>query len=359
MTTTLSPKLDDELRTALGPARAARWELPREAYAPRLDLARDADGAAVAAVLSSRRGATAAVKIVDVWWRSEADAPAAAGLVDELVVRATANGDAAVNWEVPLGQELPDFARERGFAELHAPHPSAAGTLGSRGYVRWLRELPHAEAPYYAQTTMYTCGAVTGLLAAELAGAGGFAADAAPEPSVADRDLELAFWRRASNYPAIEPLGLGVVMRETLSPERRVEVHLDHDGPVLIEAYSGFERDFRAELQSESQRQAEAVGVPVVRERVAVAEIARRVAGGELALLLIDEAPMHGETGPHWVLAHAADEEVVVIEDPWISSELGESWVDTHELPIAHADLDRMVAWGEAGYRGVVFVDRG
>ncbi|MFK4728786.1 peptidase C39 family protein [Agromyces mediolanus] len=359
MTTTLSPRLDDELRAALGPARAARWELPRDAYAPRLDVARDGDGAAIAAVLTSRRGATAAVKLVDVWWRDEADAAAAAALVDAVVERAVEHGDAAVKWEVPLGQELPGFARERGFTELRAPHPSAAGTLGSRGYVRWLRELPHAEAPYYAQTTMYTCGAVTGLLAAEVSGAGGFAGDAAPEPSVADRDLELAFWRRASNYPAIEPVGLGVVMRDTLPAERRGQVPLAHDGPVLIEAYEGFERDFRAELQSESQRQADAVGVPVLRKRVPVAEIARRVAGGELALLLIDEAPMHGETGPHWVLAHAADEEVVVIEDPWISSDLGESWVDTHELPIAHADLDRMVAWGEAGYRGVVFVDRG
>lgn len=358
MTTTLSPRLDDELRSALGHARAARWELPREAYAPRLDVARDADGTAVAAVLTSRRGATAAVKIVDLWWRAEADAAAAASLVDEVVARSLAAGDAAVKWEVPLGRELPGFAVERGFVELRAPHPSAAGTLGTRGFVRWNRALPHDEAPYYAQTTLYTCGAVTGLLAVEAVGAGGFAGDTAREPAVADRDLELAFWRRASNYPAIEPVGLGVVMREALPAERSVEVHLDHEGPVLIEAYAGFERDFRAELQTESLRQAGTAGVEVRRERVEIARIARRIADGELALLLIDEAPMHGETGPHWVLAHAADDEIVVIEDPWISSDAGETWVDTHELPIAHADLDRMVAWGEAGYRGVVFVGR-
>lgn len=367
MTTTADPLLDDDLRSALGAERAARWASPRAPYAPRVDLVHR-DGRPVAAALTSRRGATAAVKIVDVWWRTEADAATAAALVDDIVARAEAAGDAAVKWEVPLGQDLPAFAAERGFAPLASPHPSAPGTLGARGYVRWLVELPHAEAPYYAQTTLYTCGAVSGLLAAEAAGAAGFggARDASPDdpqgsaqlPSVADRDLELAFWRRASNFPAIEPVGLGVVMREHLPADRPVEVFLDHDGPVLIEAYAGFERDFRAELQAESLRQGEAVGLAVHRTRIGIEEIARRVAGGDLALLLIDEAPMHGETGPHWVLAHAAGHGVVVIEDPWISSDEGETWVDSHELPIAHADLDRMVAWGAAGYRGVVFVGR-
>ncbi|MFF2387866.1 peptidase C39 family protein [Agromyces sp. NPDC058104] len=371
MTTTIDPLLDDDLLSALGEARAARWASPRAPYSPRIDLAHR-DGRAAAAALTSRRGATAAVKIVDVWWRDEADAEAAAGLVDEIVARAAAAGDAAVKWEVPLGRELPGFALERGFVPLAPPHPSAPGTLASHGHVRWLRDVPHEEAPYYAQTTLYTCGAVSGLLAVEATGSVGFAgasdaapdgsADAAPAdrpaPSIADRDLELAFWRRASNYPAIEPVGLGVVMRETLPAETPVEVFLDHDGPVLIEAYTGFERDFRAELQAESLRQAATAGVPVHRTRIAIEEVARRIAGGELALLLVDEAPMHGEAGPHWVLAHAAGEGVVVIEDPWISSDEGETWVDSHELPIAYADLDRMVAWGEAGYRGVVFVGR-
>ncbi|GAA1787626.1 peptidase C39 family protein [Agromyces lapidis] len=371
MTTITDPLLDDELRAALGEIRAERWGSPRTPYSPRVDVVHRDDGPAAAA-LTSRRSATAAVKIVDVWWRTEADSVAAATLVDEILARAVAAGDAAVKWEVPFGQELPAFAVEQGFVPLAAPHPSAPGTLGSRGYVRWLRDVPHDEAPYYAQTTLYTCGAVSGLLATEAIGAAGFgdtsdvasgessdaSVDGLPTPSLADRDLELAFWRRASNYPAIEPVGLGVVMRETLPGEVSVEVFLDHDGPVLIEAYTGFERDFRAELQAESLRQAEAAGLPVRRSRISIDEIARRIAGGELALLLVDEAPMHGETGPHWVLAHAAGEGVIVIEDPWISSDEGETWVDSHELPVAHADLDRMVAWGEAGYRGVVFVGR-
>lgn len=353
MTTTLSVRLEDDLRRLLGPVRAERWDLPRDDYAPRIDLIRDSNGVAVAASLTSRRSATAAVKIVDLWWQ-EGEGSAAAELLDRILARSVDGGDAAVKWEMLGHQELPGFAAERGFTELTSPYPSAAGTTGRRGFSRWHREIPHGESPYYGQTTLYTCGAVAGLLAMEIAGSPGFSGGA----SSGDRDLELAFWRRASNFPAIEPVGLGVAMREILPAQHGIEVYLDHSGPVLIESYSGFEHDFRAELQTESLRQADALGVPVLRERITVAEIARRVANGELALLLIDEAPMHGSVEPHWVLAHAADADYLVIEDPWINSDAGETWVDTHDLPISHVDLDGMLAWDEAGYRGVVFLGR-
>ena len=81
----------------------------------------------------------------------------------------------------------------------------------------------------------------------------------------------------------------------------------------------------------------------------------RRVAGGERALLLIDEAPMHGEVGPHWIVAHAVAGDAVVVEDPWINVEAGETWVDTHQLPIHRGDLDQLVRWSAEGYRGVIF----
>ena len=82
---------------------------------------------------------------------------------------------------------------------------------------------------------------------------------------------------------------------------------------------------------------------------------ARRVDAGERALLLIDEEPMHGETGPHWILAHARVGDTVVVEDPWVGVDAGETWVDTHELPIRPEDLDRLVRWSDDAYRGVIF----
>ena len=94
-------------------------------------------------------------------------------------------------------------------------------------------------------------------------------------------------------------------------------------------------------------------GAPLARlKKVAVA----RVAAGEQALLLIDEAPMHADPGPHWIVAHAAAGPYVVVEDPWVNQATGETWVDTHDLPIHIDDLERLVAWGPEGYRGVIFL---
>jgi hypothetical protein len=212
----------------------------------------------------------------------------------------------------------------------------------------------HDEPPYYSQTSTFTCGAVAALLAMEIRGTAGFG------PDEGNRDRELDFWRRASNYPSCEPIGLAVALRESVADAMGtspVEVFLDADGPVLLETYPpGFERGLREELQASSLRKALGSDIGVRRERIPVTEVAARLAAGELALLLLDLEPMFGFSVPHWVLAHAAAGGVVVIDDPWISATWGETWVDAHELPIAVADLDRMLSWGETGYRGVVFV---
>jgi len=335
----------DELEElGLAGDRLDRWRLPRDAYRPGAWVARDAGGSALAAVLTSGRPATAAVKIVDVWWRDEA---AAAGLVEAVAESALSDGDVAVKWEVPEGAELPAFAAQLGFVAMRRPW-AAVGTDAVGGYVRWLAPAEHAEPGYYAQTTLFTCGAVAALIASEGSAAGGFGS------GEGDRDVEVGFWRRASNYPACEPIGLAVALHDHLR-DAPVEVALDSDGPALLEGFTGFDRSFRAELQDDSLRQAQERGIPVRRDRVEVAEIARRVGAGERALLLIDEAPMHGETGPHWIVAHARVGDAVIVEDPWISVEAGETWVDTHELPIRPDDLDRLVRWSADAYRGVVF----
>ncbi|WP_127820313.1 peptidase C39 family protein, partial [Microbacterium sp. CPCC 204701] len=271
----------------------------------------------------------------------------AAQALDAVIERARAHGDAALKWEVAVGAGVPAFAAERGFVAMRRPW-AAVGTEGVDGYVLWLTAADHDEPGYYAQTTLFTCGAVAALIASEGSGPGGF------DGGAGDRDREIAFWRSASNYPACEPIGLAVALHDRLA-DAPVEVALDLEGPALLEGLEGFDRSFRAELQDDSLRQAIARGIPVRRDRVEVAEIARRVARGERALLLIDEAPMHGEVGPHWIVAHAVAGDAVVVEDPWINVEAGETWVDTHELPIQPADLDLLVRWSDDAYRGVIF----
>ena len=354
MTSRTSAVVDDELASALGAELSDRWRMARGPQPSTVHVER-VDGRPIAAVLATRRRATLATTIAEVWQTAGAVGAQSAleRLVDEVVVEARERGDVAVKWRDAGDGPLPE---RLGFAPMRMPYRSATGTEGVTGRIRWLRTLDHDEPPYYAQTSTFTCGAVTALLASEMRGSGGFVDDED------DRDREVDFWRRASNYPTCEPIGLAVALRESFDDAEGsspVEVFLDLDGPVLLESYTErFDRAFRTELQEQSLRKALASDVGVRRDRVGVDEIAARIRGGELALMLIDLEPMYGFSVPHWVLGHAAADGVVVIEDPWIAASWGETWVDAHELPIALADLDRMLAWGEEGYRGVVFIRR-
>ncbi|GAA2955817.1 peptidase C39 family protein [Microbacterium schleiferi] len=341
--------LDAGLAPALGAERAARWRVERAGYRPTVHTLGHGEGI-LAAALTSGRPATAATKIVDLWTSPDAPDDAADRLVARVIAAAVERGDAAVKWELPEGAAVPASALAHGFVPLRAPW-GAVGTEGTRGLVHWLVPLTHDEPGYYGQTTLFTCGAVAGLIASERYGSHGFAGETVP-----DRDLEIEFWRRASNYPACEPLGLAVTVQEHIGPSGAVEVALDHPGPVLLEDFTGFDYDFRAELQRESRKRAADLGILVADSRVAMTEVASRVAAGEQALLLIDEAPMHADPGPHWIVAHAAAGPYVVVEDPWVNTATGETWVDTHDLPIHVDDLERLVAWGPEGYRGVIFL---
>ncbi|MEJ1156124.1 peptidase C39 family protein [Microbacterium marmarense] len=335
------PMLDEIADLISGP-RADRWRIDRSLYRPELGVVRDGEGVPLAAVLTTARPATAATKIVDLWF---VDALAGEALLDAVVDTARSRHDVAVKWEVAEGVAVAPFAAA--FTPMREPW-AAVGTENVRGLVLWLHDIPHTEPGYYAQTTLFTCGAVAALIAADAFGRGALSGRAG------DREREIEFWRRASNYPSCEPVGLAVALREHLG-DAPVEVALDHDAPVLLEDMSGFDYDFRAELQAESWRQAAALGVPVRRDRVSIDEILHRVETGEFALLLIDEAPMHGETGPHWITAHAAADGVVLLQDPWVTVAAGETWVDTHDMPVRSAELEQLVRWSDENYRGVIF----
>ncbi|MFD3956123.1 MULTISPECIES: peptidase C39 family protein [Streptomyces] len=240
-----------------------------------------------------------------------------------------------------------------GFAPLRPPltreGPGAGGP--GAGYVRWLVAEDVAEPAYYRQSTGFTCAAVTALVARAQAGAERWES--------LDRAAELTFWRDATNFPACEPVGLGVAVRRRW-PTATVEVFLDTDEPVLLDHLSGSEREWRAVLQQASRADARRTGVPVDGRRLSLAELREAVGRRERqVLLLVSLTTMQGFDVPHWVLCHGVVPGAVVLEDPWCNAAAGESWVDAHLLPVPDASLDAMSLLGEDRVRGAVLIGPG
>ena len=331
-------------------APAAAWTRSRTPYSP--TLIRDGD----TAFLVTRRAHTPSVKIAASTWR---DLDAALRTLDEFIAAERGAGTARIAFEIGADSPHPADAAEllerAGFRALREPYASAPGTVGIGGYVLDLRDRPHPELPYYAQTTDFTCGAVTALLATNALDGAGLRGQSRED----DRDAELAFWRRATNFPAIDPVGLLVELSAELPTSATASAWISTDGPLLLEGEpAGFMRDAKVLLQEESALHARRRGLEIVREWLPVTALRDRLRDGGMAIVLIDERPMHDDPTPHWVLAHAADDEVVVVQDPWINAPEGESWIDGHDLPIAWDDFDAMARWGDPAYRAVVLIDR-
>ncbi|MEU0137646.1 peptidase C39 family protein [Streptomyces sp. NPDC006296] len=320
-----------------------RWHaVDRSAHAPHLVAVPAGDGGHwTAAALVTARPHTAYLKIVD----AVGDVPAAVAAV---VAHARRLERTQVKWEGWTA--TPEAAAAAGFTPLRPPLTPPDDTAGpATGHVRWLDGAAPAEPPYYGQTTHFTCGAVTALVAQTHAGV-------LPQGAL-DRRAELTFWRDATNFPACEPVGLGVAARRAW-PSSPVTVHLDTDRPVMLDHLPESEQEWRACLQRMARTDADGTGVPVDPRPLTSAAIRDALGRGEHVLLLVSLAGMQGFDVPHWVLCHGAVPGALVIEDPWADAKKGDTWVDAHLLPVADPSLDTMSAVSPDGFHGAVTLGR-
>ena len=349
----------------LSPERAALWTVERDLWAPR--MIRTAGGTA----LTASRPHTAYRKIVDV---VAPDAQAfraavAAAAADRSYVGGDHPAPILIRFEEHPGLAPLDAAREAALTELGFsrdpdPVPSVPSTRvseesGVRSWSRWLGAAPARTAPYYGQTTDVTCGAVTALMSLERAGVSRFGADGDKNQA-----REIAFWRTATNMPACEPVGLAVATAEEIAhtgaPMGMPAVVLSAPDLVLLEWYEDdpAEKRLRTQLQRDSLRRAEELGLSIERRWIAAEEIRDHVAAGDEVYLLIALAPLIGDPAPHWILAHDVIGDAIIVSDPWVEADHGETWVDTSALPIPTTGIDLITRWGDPEYRGVIIVPR-
>lgn len=324
-----------------------RWRsVDRSAHAPHIvAVPGEGDGGDqwTAAALVTARPDTAYLKIVD----AVGDVRAAVAAV---VAHARLQGLAQVKWEGWTAR--PEDAAAAGFTALSPPLTQSEDAAGpAAGYVRWLGDGDGdgvaTAPPYYGQTTHFTCGAVTALVAQVHAGV-------LPREAL-DRRAELTLWRDANNFMACEPVGLGVALRRA-RPSSQITVHLDTDRPVMLDHLSGDDQEWRALLQRVSRTDAERIGVPVDPSHLSLTGIRDTIGRQEHVLLLLSLARMQGFAVPHWVLCHGVVPGAVVIDDPWANAATGDTWVDAHLLPVPDHSLDAMSTMSPEGFRGAVTI---
>jgi len=359
-------QLPDEL-AALS-VREPAWRSVREHWRPQTLVLRDEEGRAHAAALGTARPWAAYVKLVEVVADSDDAFARLIARVQETAVDAsqpvseTAPRPDVVLIEDPIEASfLTPARRERlraaGFVQEEPAVPSVPSTLAHGPaavsvWSWWPGGRPARRIPYYGQTTEVTCGAVTALDALHATGTGGFSTD-----RVDNHAVEIDFWRQATNLPACEPIGLAVAARRAHDdPGRTPRVVISTDGPILLEEYRDRpgELRLREDLQADARRHAQRLAIPIAERWIEAHEIAALVRAGELVGILIDLTPLIDDPSPHWILAYDVAGDDLIVSDPWVDAENGESWADTFALPLPPAAVERIARWGDPVYRAVV-----
>ena len=86
-------------------------------------------------------------------------------------------------------------------------------------------------------------------------------------------------------------------------------------------------------------------------------DIRAAIADGKLVAVLVSGYLMFGKKVPHWVLAHGDDGRHIMIHDPWVEEERGETVADAANLPVPYAVFDQISRFGRTSLRAAVFLE--
>ncbi len=204
--------------------------------------------------------------------------------------------------------------------------------------------------PYYNQTTDFSCGAASLLMAMR----------GLDKEIPFDRVHELQVWREANTvymgagHAGSSPYGIA------LAAWRRgfhAEIWVSHKGAVLLDYQKKPEWRKAGKLMQEAdEASVRELGMPVEKRSWDVADLAQARAEGAVPIVLVSTKAFHGDNTPHWVVFADSDETRVYINDPWISRNKGQTAKFQTGRAATHAAFMNMAKYGPRNERAVVLI---
>lgn len=204
--------------------------------------------------------------------------------------------------------------------------------------------------PYYNQSTDFTCGAASLLMAMR----------GLDKETPFDRVHELQVWREANTvymgagHAGSSPYGIA------LAAWRRgfhAEIWVSHKGAVLLDYQK--KPDWRKAgklMQEADEASVRELGMPIEKRSWDVADLAQACADGAVPIVLVSTKAFHGDNTPHWVVLADSDEKQVYINDPWISRNKGQTAKFQTGRAASHTAFMNMAKYGPRNERAVVLI---
>ncbi|TWI53845.1 acetyltransferase (GNAT) family protein [Pseudomonas duriflava] len=234
------------------------------------------------------------------------------------------------------------------FATINDYYEDHSQALRFEKRIRQPSEGQLRQVPFYRQTTDFTCGPASLLMAM-----------GALEPGRAlERWEELRLWREATTiYMTAGHGGCGPHGLELAARRRGFRVHMQVNtrGPLFLEGVRSEEKkevmrlvheDFSREIkQSDIER--------LIRTKLDIPAVLAR---GGLPLVLISSFRLVQSKGPHWILVTGCDEEFIYFHDPDVDHSQHRRELDCQHIPVSHAEFDRLSRFGKNKLRAAVIV---
>ncbi|MBI2255911.1 MAG: peptidase C39 family protein [Proteobacteria bacterium] len=204
--------------------------------------------------------------------------------------------------------------------------------------------------PYYNQSTDFTCGAASLLMAMK-----------GLDPAIPfDRIHELQVWREANTvymgkgHAGSSPYGIALAAwRRGFAPE----IWLSHKGAILLDYQS--RDDWRKAgklVQDADAAEVQDLGLPITVRKWSVDDLAKERAHGAIPIVLVTTKHFHGDNTPHWLVFADSDDKHVYLNDPWISREKGQTARVQSGRAASHATFTDMSKYGKRQERAVVLI---
>ncbi|GAC16612.1 GNAT family N-acetyltransferase/peptidase C39 family protein [Aliiglaciecola lipolytica] len=213
-----------------------------------------------------------------------------------------------------------------------------------------------ASYPWYRQTTEFTCGPASLMMAMN---------NLNPEIKM-NQSLELDLWRQAttifmtSGHGGCHPIGLGIAAMER---GFEAQVYVNKKDTLFLDGVrSEHKKNIMHAVEKRFKQRAKEIGLPVHYQAPSVQLIQAALSAGSGVLSLISTYQLDGKKSPHWVTITHVDENCLYFHDPDpddTASEVDNQQIaDCQHIPLGKEDFNSLSVFGKSKLRTAVIISR-